>query len=85
MIYRYEKVLEAGKNPVEEEEVDERLGALMSSITFVVFAYVRRGLLEAHKLIVVTQLTMKILLKEGALSESEVTVPDLAAGLLYAP
>ena len=44
----------------------------MSSITFVVFAYVRRGLFEAHKLIVVAQLTMKILLKAGSLSDSEV-------------
>jgi dynein heavy chain len=73
----YEKALEAAENPPEEEEVDDealehRLEELMSSITFTVLAYVRRGLFEAHKLIVVTQLTIKVLLKAGTLPESEV-------------
>ena len=64
---------------MDDEALAKRLDDLMSSITYTVFAFVRRGLFEAHKLIVATQVTIKILLKDGNL------VPDQVAFLLQNP
>jgi dynein heavy chain len=64
--------------PAEEEEEDdgealgERLEYLISNITYQVFAYSRRGLLEKHKLIVATMLTLRVLAAMGELAGDQV-------------
>uniref|UniRef100_K3W732 AAA+ ATPase domain-containing protein n=1 Tax=Globisporangium ultimum (strain ATCC 200006 / CBS 805.95 / DAOM BR144) TaxID=431595 RepID=K3W732_GLOUD len=55
-----------------DEEMLARCRILMDSITSCVYNYVRRGLFERDKLTVATMLTLKILLKDGLLSDSEV-------------
>jgi hypothetical protein len=54
------------------KELDERLIYLVDNITFEVFNYSRRGLFDRHKLILATQLTIKVLSREGKLKDSEV-------------
>jgi dynein heavy chain len=80
---------------IDSVELAARLEELMDSVTFNIFNYVRRGLFEAHKLIVVTQLTMKVLLKMGLLVPAELdflltgpkslTPPKLPTDLAWLP
>lgn len=49
-------------------DVSERVKALVASSTLHVFNYTAQGLYERHKLLVATQLCMRILHKQGALS-----------------
>lgn len=47
--------------------LQKRVNNLIDSITITSFNYTRRGLLEKHKLIVTTMLTLRIMLKKGVL------------------
>ena len=49
-------------------DVGERVKALVATTTLHVFNYTAQGLYERHKLLVATQLCMRILHKQGALS-----------------
>lgn len=49
-------------------DVGDRVKALVSTCTLHVFNYTAQGLYERHKLLVATQLCMRILQKQGALS-----------------
>mmetsp|Transcript_9859 Transcript_9859/g.28975 ORF Transcript_9859/g.28975 Transcript_9859/m.28975 type:complete len:815 (+) Transcript_9859:3-2447(+) len=55
----------------EPEKLEERMNYLVDNITFKVFDATRRGLLERHKLILATQLLLKIMSKAGELNEIE--------------
>eukprot|EP00741_Cyanophora_paradoxa_P004754 tig00000828_g4612.t1 len=48
-----------------------RLASVTEAVTFAVFGYVRRGLFERHKLIVATQLCLRVQLKAGLLDPVE--------------
>ena len=63
------KVIASNQSP---EELQKRLDFLMENITYQVFNFSRRGLFDRHKLILATQLTLKVLNREGKLKESEV-------------
>merc|ERR1719446_890187 len=63
------KVIASNQSP---EELQKRLDYLLENITFQVFAFARRGLFDRHKLILATQLTLKVLSREGKLKQSEV-------------
>ncbi len=62
------KVLAVG---MTDEQLAARLGTLKESITYQVFHYARRGLFERHKLVLATQLVLKVLRREGKLAEAE--------------
>lgn len=51
--------------------IEDRCEALMSTITYVIFAYVTRGLFEKDRLIFSSQLTMRILARRGNLPPEE--------------
>jgi len=53
------------------DQLASRLINLVESITYSVFSYIRRGLFEKHKLIVATQLCLKILQRQGALDAQD--------------
>ncbi|TYZ57148.1 hypothetical protein PybrP1_002034 [[Pythium] brassicae (nom. inval.)] len=57
---------------LSDDEMFARCRVLMESITSCVYNYVRRGLFERDKLTVATMLTLKILLKDGLLTDAEV-------------
>merc|ERR1719316_1477589 len=63
------KIIASNQSP---EELQKRLDYLIENITYQVFNYSRRGLFDRHKLILATQLTLKVLSREGKLRESEV-------------
>lgn len=48
-----------------------RVEDLIESITFQSFAYIRRGLLERHKLIVAVMLTLRIMVRTGMISAQD--------------
>jgi len=62
------KVIATGQTP---EQLQARLAELLENITFQVYQYARRGLLDRHKLILATQLVLQVLRKGGALREPE--------------
>lgn len=71
---------EAAEEEEEEEEAGEmtprtlekRVAALTESITFQGFNYTRRGTLEADKMIIVTMLCFRILVRKGIIKQEEV-------------
>jgi len=63
------KIIATNQSP---EELQKRLDYLLENITYQVFNFSRRGLFDRHKLILATQLTLKVLLRDGKLKESEV-------------
>ena len=63
------KVIASNQSP---EELQKRLDYLLENITYQVFNFSRRGLFDRHKLILATQLTIKVLSREGKLKDSEV-------------
>merc|ERR1719506_1967182 len=63
------KVIASNQSP---EELQKRLDYLLENITYQVFNFSRRGLFDRHKLILATQLSLKVLSREGKLKESEV-------------
>jgi len=63
------RILAAGQT---DEDLLKRLKHLLDSITYQVFTYARRGLFDRHKLILSTQLCLKILTRDGKLKENEV-------------
>ena len=62
-------MIATGQTP---EQLQKRLDALLEAITFQVFNYARRGLFDRHKLILSSQLTIKVLQKAGKLPDAEV-------------
>jgi len=46
----------------------KRVDNLIETLTYVAFNYARRGLLEAHKLIVSSLLTLRIMIRSEVLS-----------------
>ncbi len=54
------------------KSLSKRVDKLIDSITYTSFLYTRRGLFEKHKIIVTTMLTLRILIRQGKLNESEV-------------
>jgi dynein heavy chain len=69
------------KEQMTPEEIQERCGVLMGSITEVVFNYTRRGLFDKDKLMVATMLTLQVLNRAGELSDLEVAT--LVGGLQH--
>jgi len=63
------KVIASNQSP---EELQKRLDYLLENITYQVFNFSRRGLFDRHKLILATQLTLKVLMREGKLKDQEV-------------
>eukprot|EP00744_Colponema_vietnamica_P001609 GILI01002651.1.p1 GENE.GILI01002651.1~~GILI01002651.1.p1 ORF type:complete len:1110 (-),score=404.88 GILI01002651.1:160-3150(-) len=63
------KKLEEGQ---EADPLDKRVNKLTDSITYCAFNYVRRGLLERHKLIVASMLTLRVLTRMGICNAAEV-------------
>jgi dynein heavy chain len=62
------------RDPVEEPtpaEMEKRLISLLETTTFTVFSYTRRGLFDAHKLIVATLLTFAVMQKDGKIPAKE--------------
>ena len=55
----------------EPGQFEERMNLLVDNITFKVFDATRRGLLERHKLILATQLLLKVMAKAGELDPAE--------------
>jgi dynein heavy chain len=55
----------------EPEQFEARMNFLVDNITFKVFDATRRGLLERHKLILATQLLLKVMAKAGELDAAE--------------
>ncbi|KAJ1634337.1 dynein heavy chain and region D6 of dynein motor-domain-containing protein [Pavlovales sp. CCMP2436] len=55
----------------EPEVFEARMNFLVDNITFKVFDATRRGLLERHKLILATQLLLKVMAKAGELDSAE--------------
>ena len=51
--------------------LEDRCAALMDTITYVIFAYVTRGLFEKDRLIFSSQLTMRIMGRRGTLPPEE--------------
>lgn len=69
------------EEPAEEEEeagemtprtLEKRVQALTESITFQGFNYTRRGTLEADKMIIVTMLCFRIMVRKGLIKQEEV-------------
>jgi len=54
--------------PMSPRSLNKRVDSLIDSITSTSFNFTRKGLLEKHKLIVSTMLTLRILLRKGILS-----------------
>jgi hypothetical protein len=52
--------------------LEKRVAALSESITFQGFNYTRRGTLEADKMIIVTMLCFRILVRKGLAQQNEV-------------
>eukprot|EP00306_Pavlova_sp_CCMP459_P002806 CAMPEP_0185179034 /NCGR_PEP_ID=MMETSP1139-20130426/31803_1 /TAXON_ID=298111 /ORGANISM="Pavlova sp., Strain CCMP459" /LENGTH=3023 /DNA_ID=CAMNT_0027744869 /DNA_START=1 /DNA_END=9072 /DNA_ORIENTATION=+ len=52
-------------------QLEARMDFLVDNITFCVFDATRRGLLERHKLILATQLLLKVMSKTGELNDAE--------------
>jgi len=77
-----EPVEEEAEPEEEEEEIIEltgkelmaRVKTLEDVISFAVFSYTRRGLLDADKLTVASMMTMSILLRAGKIEKSELDV-----------
>ena len=63
------KIIATNQSP---EELQKRLDYLLENITYQVFNFSRRGLFDRHKLILATQLCLKVLSRDGKLKESEV-------------
>lgn len=66
---------------LSDEELDQRCSVLENSITMVMFNYLRRGLFESDKLMVASMLCLRVLVKAGTLTETEVqllTNPSLS-------
>lgn len=55
----------------KSEDIKERVGILIESITFMVFVYTTRGLFERDKLIFTAQMAFQILLESGDLDHVE--------------
>ena len=62
-------MIATGQTP---EQLNARLEKLLEDITYQVFNFARRGLFDRHKLILSSQLTLKVLRKAGKLPDSEV-------------
>ena len=62
----------AQANGLTDEQVTARCTKLNDSITHSVFDYLRRGLFDKEKLMVATQLVLKILIQKGDITSSEV-------------
>lgn len=69
----------AEENNEDEEEAEmtprtlkERVMALIESITYEGFNYIRRGTFERHKLIISTMLCFRINIRKGLIKENEV-------------
>merc|ERR1719230_496863 len=75
------KIIATNQTP---EELQKRLDYLLENITYQVFNFSRRGLFDRHKLILATQLCLKVLSREGKLKEAEVSFmlngPKLGGG-----
>jgi len=83
-----EEAAEEGAEGVEEEEEEEeeeiielqgkelkqRVQLLANVLTFFVFNYTRRGLLDADKLTVAAMMTMKILVRKGSIQNEELGI-----------
>jgi len=74
-----EKQEEAPEEEEEEEAgemtprtLEKRVNALVESITFQGFNYTRRGTLEADKMIIVTMLCFRIMVRKGLIKQDEV-------------
>ena len=65
---------------ISEEELDERCGVLVKSVTEVIFKYIRRGLFEADKLWFASELTFRILVQND-----DIDADDARALLLCKP
>jgi len=59
-------------NELDMEALQKRLDYLVENITFSVFSYARRGLLEKHKLIVATMLALRVKQRIGQLPADQV-------------
>jgi dynein heavy chain len=73
------------EDPLTPRALNKRVIALQDSITYTSFQYCRRGLFEKHKLIVSTMLSLRILLKQGKLTEQEVNHLILGKSDVNAP
>jgi len=81
--------------PLTPRSLKKRVEALTDSITYEGFNYVRRGLLERHKLLVATMLCLRILVRKKIIDEGEVAaliskevaleVPHQSEGLKFIP
>lgn len=67
-----EEKVEILADPISPRSLSKRVTNLIDSITLTAFNYTRRGLLEKHKLIVSTMLTLRILLRKNVLTAAEV-------------
>lgn len=67
-----EEKMEILADPISPRSLSKRVVNLIDSITLTAFNYTRRGLLEKHKLIVSTMLTLRILLRKNVLTAAEV-------------
>merc|ERR1719453_1524946 len=63
--------LKAISKTKQAAQLDDRCRNLMSTITYVIFAYVTRGLFEKDRLIFSSQLAMRILARRGELPQEE--------------
>ena len=61
----------AGGDDIDLDALQERLDFLVDRITFNVFGYARRGLLEKHKLIVATMLMLRVKQRMGEIPAEE--------------
>ena len=70
--------IEAARDPDEPEQkadpkkLQERLLYLVDNVTFEVFNYTRRGLFDAHKLIVATMLVLRVMQRRNEAAADEV-------------
>jgi dynein heavy chain len=70
--------IEAAKDPDEPEpkadpkKLQERLQYLVENVTFEVFNFTRRGLFDAHKLIVATMLVLRVMQRRNEAAADEV-------------
>jgi NAD(P)-dependent dehydrogenase (short-subunit alcohol dehydrogenase family) len=76
------KVIASNQSP---EELQKRLDYLLENITYQVFNFSRRGLFDRHKLILATQLTIKVLSREGKLKDSDRLAEAADADVLAVP
>jgi len=74
-----EEAPEEDEGEEEEEQgemtprtLEKRVGALTESITFQGFNYTRRGTLEQDKMIIVTMLCFRIMIRKGLINQNEV-------------